>query len=804
MSNYSLSSMVSTALSTIRCELNGVEREEAQDFEGNDGHSILYRRTVSAFSPRQPGNTSSKRSRGRPSRRVQIELYLLNALVDVLPTTAEQKELERIGLGNPKNPAKYILRSLNLSQLKNYICQQYPNVPLELVGFTLAKSSKRKKLSQLEFSNVSQLKKDVGRGRLYIIPKRDITKETVDSILPLPTNDERMTTDPRPAASTVNRNQTLSASDERMTVDSRPTASTANENQTLSASNERMTVDPRPAASTVNGNQTLFTSDERMTVDPRSAASTVNRNQTLSASDERMTVDPRPAASTVNRNQTLSASDERMTVDPRPAASTVNGNQADEILPSMQPRQRLRRNASRLARRNIREWCNRNSPLSPSISELPDAHSPIVQSEMHSHSTAGIQSMSQQSEEDFSFIEVVDSEDEDLQRALQESLTSSAATNIGSTELKEESLEEALKNYRRQIVDDKTQEIIISRRCIINSAFRAIRHKLDPTCNLYVKFSGEMGLDHGGPKREFFRLAMKNLSMSSLFEGNDQGKMFSHNLEKLEDGDYRCAGILVGMSILHDGPGLKCLHENVCKLMTGLPVYLNCLEILSGDSLEILEQLRNVDNFQKRDQFLEKHGEWLLTQGFLSAWQFKPENRNHLISSLMKQIVFYRTSAEIAQFQEGLNIVCGLWQEIKRSPLTWMPLFCHKKEPLSREQFSEMIEFIRSPDGSNKKIQEEDTIYSWEIFLQDIHNQRAPVTFEELLIFITGADEIPICGFSSKICIEFFTNEEGETRLPFSSTCALSLSLPRGISNPESFSALMVRAIKESSGFDKC
>lgn len=412
--------------------------------------------------------------------------------------------------------------------------------------------------------------------------------------------------------------------------------------------------------------------------------------------------------------------------------------------------------------------------------------------------------MSQQSEEDFSFIEVVDSEDEDLQRALQESLTSSAATNIGSTELKEESLEEALKNYRRQIVDDKTQEIIISRRCIINSAFRAIRHKLDPTCNLYVKFSGEMGLDHGGPKREFFRLAMKNLSTSSLFEGNDQGKMFSHNLEKLEDGDYRCAGILVGMSILHDGPGLKCLHENVYKLMTGLPVYLNCLEILSGDSLEILEQLRNVDNFQKRDQFLEKHGEWLLTQGFLSAWQFKPENRNHLISSLMKQIVFYRTSAEIAQFQEGLNIVCGLWQEIKRSPLTWMPLFCHKKEPLSREQFSEMIEFIRSPDGSNKKIQEEDTIYSWEIFLQDIHNQRAPVTFEELLIFITGADEIPICGFSSKICIEFFTNEEGETRLPFSSTCALSLSLPRGISNPESFSALMVRAIKESSGFDKC
>lgn len=65
--------------------------------------------------------------------------------------------------------------------------------------------------------------------------------------------------------------------------------------------------------------------------------------------------------------------------------------------------------------------------------------------------------------------------------------------------------------------------------------------------------------------------------------------MFFYNLEKLEDGDYRCVGIFVGMSILYDGFGLKCLYENVYKFMIGLFVYLNCLEILSGDSLEILE-----------------------------------------------------------------------------------------------------------------------------------------------------------------------------------------------------------------------
>lgn len=47
--------MVSMALSTIRCELNGDDREQAQGFEEKDGHSIMYRQTVSAFSPRLSG-----------------------------------------------------------------------------------------------------------------------------------------------------------------------------------------------------------------------------------------------------------------------------------------------------------------------------------------------------------------------------------------------------------------------------------------------------------------------------------------------------------------------------------------------------------------------------------------------------------------------------------------------------------------------------------------------------------------------------------------------------------------------------
>lgn len=44
------------------------------------------------------------------------------------------------------------------------------DVSLELVKFNLPKSSKRKKLSQVEFANISQLQ-NIGRGAHTLFPK---------------------------------------------------------------------------------------------------------------------------------------------------------------------------------------------------------------------------------------------------------------------------------------------------------------------------------------------------------------------------------------------------------------------------------------------------------------------------------------------------------------------------------------------------------------------------------------------------------------------------------------------------------
>ena len=81
-----------------------------------------------------------------------------------------------------------------------------------------------------------------------------------------------------------------------------------------------------------------------------------------------------------------------------------------------------------------------------------------------------------------------------------------------------------------------------------------------------------------------------------------------------------------------------------------------------------------------------------------------------------------------------------------------------------------------------------------------ITDKLVDITFGELLAFITGAAEVPTTGFENKLSMQFYDNEPKETRLPFTSTCSLTFSLPRGCSE---LSSLIIKAVKESQGFHK-
>lgn len=60
---------------------------------------------------------------------------------------------------------------------------------------------------------------------------------------------------------------------------------------------------------------------------------------------------------------------------------------------------------------------------------------------------------------------------------------------------------------------------------------------------------------------------------------------------------------------------------------------------------------------------------------------------------------------------------------IKEHPNEWKYIFCcdsKDQKKLTKNVFQDLYEINWSVAGSNDRAREEDTIYSWEVFLQDI------------------------------------------------------------------------------------
>ncbi|KAH3776465.1 hypothetical protein DPMN_177890 [Dreissena polymorpha] len=166
-------------------------------------------------------------------------------------------------------------------------------------------------------------------------------------------------------------------------------------------------------------------------------------------------------------------------------------------------------------------------------------------------------------------IEILDSEDEEIQSALLEPMQHQEPRTI-SDDSTEPSVADVLHEFRNRYIKDYHTNCVITRSKPLNGAIRLLEKTTVKLQNkLFVKFSEEIGEDHGGPRREFFRLAIAELGGSKFFEGPDGAKVFRHDLQLVEKGQYRIVGRLLAMSLAQDGPGFHWLNKQLFAMMTG-------------------------------------------------------------------------------------------------------------------------------------------------------------------------------------------------------------------------------------------
>ena len=135
-----------------------------------------------------------------------------------------------------------------------------------------------------------------------------------------------------------------------------------------------------------------------------------------------------------------------------------------------------------------------------------------------------------------------------------------------STESVAALLDEHFSLYYPIVCDpDQANRITIRRNHIWKDAVHAMsRSSFDPSRCVKVTFVSEEAVDDGGPRHEFFSLALQEVTEDgTIFQGPQCICFFMHNVQGLISRKFFYAGMLVAVSLANGGPGLACLSETV-------------------------------------------------------------------------------------------------------------------------------------------------------------------------------------------------------------------------------------------------
>ena len=142
-----------------------------------------------------------------------------------------------------------------------------------------------------------------------------------------------------------------------------------------------------------------------------------------------------------------------------------------------------------------------------------------------------------------------------------------------------------------ETLDGESNFILINRQDVLATALEEIRSIENPRLSLEVSFYGENAQDAGGPRREFFRLCLKQM----------MEKYFANGLKEHISEDYKTVGLIMALSLLQNGkiprfseellqeificdiPQSKCVTNlregfnrlGLCEIVKNLPILLH-------------------------------------------------------------------------------------------------------------------------------------------------------------------------------------------------------------------------------------
>ncbi|XP_046569875.1 G2/M phase-specific E3 ubiquitin-protein ligase-like, partial [Haliotis rubra] len=300
--------------------------------------------------------------------------------------------------------------------------------------------------------------------------------------------------------------------------------------------------------------------------------------------------------------------------------------------------------------------------------------------------------------------------------------------------------------------------INVSRDDLLSGAKRGFqRASFKEESQLSVRFSGENGIDDGGPSREIMRLALRELRDSCIFTGPPDSRNIQVDVAAEEKGR------------IFYGRTYHCLHPYPWRTTPSL--------LFSIDLFHVNWNTNSIADATDEAGFLEALVCVQDIVDFIGALSLsRYVKQKELVQALTTHIVVKRKRDVIEQFKDGLRTLDVL-NQMEKYPRTMKGFFTATDRPeVDAVQVDSLFTVIFSEPGSNHFQQELKTQVHWRDFLQDLEETQS---LGKLLAFVTGLDEVPPLGFWPQLRLEFsHPGIDSYDGTPYANTCANSLRVP--------------------------
>ena len=161
------------------------------------------------------------------------------------------------------------------------------------------------------------------------------------------------------------------------------------------------------------------------------------------------------------------------------------------------------------------------------------------------------------------------------------------------------------------------------------------------------------------------------------------------------------------------------------------------------------------------------------------------QEKDEFLKAISLHAIVLASLHELDQFIQGLT-TCGILEMIRANPELFRPIFQLSKKKLTADLLDNIFLPLFSPEGSNKRVKEESVVFNFNQMLEnvekgkvveEVNGAEVTISLSDILMFATGACEVPAIGFSPRPTLQFNHDTAVERKLSVS-TCANILTIP--------------------------